>query len=466
MLGVQTSVTSENGNYRFPAVPPGTYVLTLSSPGSTPSARRHPDHAGLHRQHEHRDGAGDARGDRDGHGRLARHRHDGDARRAELQDGPAAVDPERARHVVAAGGDAVGADDAHRRGRQPRRHADRLLGVRLDRPGAGADRGHQHDGRHGRRRLLLRLLVARGSVPRHVGPVGGDAEPGRAEPVHRQVGRQHVLGRGVPRLVQQLAAGLEHPGRVHGAGRGNGNPIREGSNEIEGTTTPRSTWAARSCATRCGGSARTARRRTPVSQPNFNFDQTFDTTLWNPVGKVTYQANQNNKIIAYYQWGQKVQPTRLPFGNDLHLQLAEQTFAGLGQLGVEGRVERHGQRQAVRRGALRRRSATTSRCSPTATRLLLARLGPLLEGAHQRWQIDRERKQATARGHVLPRHRARQPHAQVRRRDAAEQGWKATSRAYGGNIDHLYNNGVSSQVIFGCRRRPRSASLKAARTAT
>ncbi|MDP1568691.1 MAG: carboxypeptidase-like regulatory domain-containing protein, partial [Vicinamibacterales bacterium] len=33
MLGVQTSVTSENGNYRFPAVPPGTYTLTVELAG-------------------------------------------------------------------------------------------------------------------------------------------------------------------------------------------------------------------------------------------------------------------------------------------------------------------------------------------------------------------------------------------------------------------------------------------------
>ena len=31
-----------------------------------------------------------------------------------------------------------------------------------------------------------------------------------------------------------------------------------------------------------------------------------------PVGKTTYQINQNNKLIGYYQWGQKEQPNRLP----------------------------------------------------------------------------------------------------------------------------------------------------------
>ncbi len=47
-----------------------------------------------------------------------------------------------------------------------------------------------------------------------------------------------------------------------------------------------------------------------VSQPNFLFDQTFDTRLWNPSGKGTYLINQNHKLIGYYQWGQKLQPFR------------------------------------------------------------------------------------------------------------------------------------------------------------
>src|SRR5947207_1504991 len=52
-----------------------------------------------------------------------------------------------------------------------------------------------------------------------------------------------------------------------------------------------------------------------VGQPNFIgpiAGTLFDTRLWNPSGKVTYQINQNNKLIGYYQWGQKEQPNRLP----------------------------------------------------------------------------------------------------------------------------------------------------------
>ena len=56
-------------------------------------------------------------------------------------------------------------------------------------------------------------------------------------------------------------------------------------------------------------------QKTSVGQPNFIgpiAGTAFDTKLWNPSGKVTYQMNQNNKLIGYYQWGQKVQPNRLP----------------------------------------------------------------------------------------------------------------------------------------------------------
>src|ERR1019366_7542352 len=55
-------------------------------------------------------------------------------------------------------------------------------------------------------------------------------------------------------------------------------------------------------------------QKTSVGQPNFigaAAGTSFDTSLWNPSGKVTYQINQNNKLIGYYQWGQKTQPNRL-----------------------------------------------------------------------------------------------------------------------------------------------------------
>lgn len=68
---------------------------------------------------------------------------------------------------------------------------------------------------------------------------------------------------------------------------------------------------------------------TNVGQPNFigAFAGTpFHTDLWNPSGKVTWQINQNNKLIGYYQWGQKFQPNRLPMST-YNYASADPTFS-------------------------------------------------------------------------------------------------------------------------------------------
>ena len=59
-----------------------------------------------------------------------------------------------------------------------------------------------------------------------------------------------------------------------------------------------------------------------VAQLNFRFDKTFNTKLWNAVGKGTYQASKNHRLIGYYQWGQKVQPNRPQFAGYTYLSEA------------------------------------------------------------------------------------------------------------------------------------------------
>src|SRR5436190_4814441 len=63
---------------------------------------------------------------------------------------------------------------------------------------------------------------------------------------------------------------------------------------------------------------------TSVGQPNFIgpiSGTLFDTSLWNPSGKTTWQMNKNNKLIGYYQWGQKTQPNRLPSSTNSYTDL-------------------------------------------------------------------------------------------------------------------------------------------------
>jgi hypothetical protein len=186
-----------------------------------------------------------------------------------------------------------------------------------------------------------------------------------------------------------------------------------------------------------------------VSQPNFNFDQTFDTELWNAVGKGTYQANQNHKFIGYYQWGQKLQATRLPFGTYTY-NSAEPTFKqDSGSWVWKGEWN----------GTLSDKLYVEARYGdfgyyfPTIANSeedYFFRDSGTLEilGAHRKWQLDRDRKQATGAltyfmdtGHGSHTIKAGGEILQ-------EIGWEGFEQGVGGNIEHVYNNGASSQVIF------------------
>ena len=209
---------------------------------------------------------GDAAGDRHRDRRLAGDRHLGDARAAELQARAARIDSQRPRHVVAAGGDARRDHDQHRCRRQPRRHADRLPRLRLERPGAHLGGRHQHHRRHRRRRLLLRLRLVRRSVHGRGRTGRGSGDPRRAVELPRQVGRQQVLGRVLRGRLQQRVPGLEPvatstPARPRRAATASARA----ATKCCATTTSTSTSAARSRRTRCGGTSRGAASSTPSS---------------------------------------------------------------------------------------------------------------------------------------------------------------------------------------------------------
>ena len=187
-----------------------------------------------------------------------------------------------------------------------------------------------------------------------------------------------------------------------------------------------------------------------VAQPNFQFDQTFDTKLWNAVGKATYQMNQKNKLIGYYQWGQKEQPNRLP-NNDYTYLSPEQTL-------------KQDSGSWVYKGEW---NGTVS-----DTLYLEARYGdfgyyfPLLtnspdnfywrdtgrlisEGAHQRQQLDRDRKQYNLAATKFVDGLGGSHTFKMGGELLKEQSWDGFFQRRGGNIEQIYNNGVSTQVIFG-----------------
>ena len=96
------------------------------------------------------------------------------------------------------------------------------------------------------------------------------------------------------------------------------------------------------------------RQKLAVAQPQFQFDKTSDLTLWNPVAKGTWQINPKNKLIGYYQWGSKgtAQPPAL---RHIHPPDARRdVYPDFRRLGLQGRMDWDPERQAVCRGAIRR----------------------------------------------------------------------------------------------------------------
>ena len=186
-----------------------------------------------------------------------------------------------------------------------------------------------------------------------------------------------------------------------------------------------------------------------VAQPQFQFDQTFDTKLWNPVVKGTYQVNQKNKLIGYYQWGQKTQPNRLPYATYTYADAGSTNKQDSGswvwkgewnatltdKLYVEARVGDFGYYFPLLANSdeqyfWRDTGAQT------------------LTGAQQRWQLDRDRKQYTAAATYFV-DTAKGSHTfKFGGELLKEQGWEGYQQQFGGNIDHQYANGRSASVVF------------------
>ena len=153
-----------------------------------------------------------------------------------------------------------------------------------------------------------------------------------------------------------------------------------------------------------------------MAQPNFLFDKTFDTKLWNAVGKATYQVNQKNKLIGYYQWGQKEQPNRLPFATYTYAS-PEQTFKqDSGSWVYKG--EWNG--TISDKLYLEARYGDFGYYFPLLTNspdnFFWHDTGALGLGRRAPDAAARSRSQAVQpREHLLPRHRQGQPHVQDRR---------------------------------------------------
>src|SRR5688572_14979155 len=186
-----------------------------------------------------------------------------------------------------------------------------------------------------------------------------------------------------------------------------------------------------------------------IQQPNFTFDKTFDTKLWNAVGKGTYQINQKHKLVGYYQWGQKIQPNRLPQSTYTYTDEGPTNRQDSGSWVYKGEWN----------GTLSDKLYVEARYGDfgyyfpqitNGTEPYYFRDSGTLEirGSHQKNQNDRDRKQVTgAATYFLDT--AKGSHTfKFGGEILKELQWFGVLQGVGGHIEHIYNNGVSNQVIF------------------
>lgn len=186
-----------------------------------------------------------------------------------------------------------------------------------------------------------------------------------------------------------------------------------------------------------------------VLLPNFRFDQTFDTRLWNPSGKLTYQMSQNHKFVGYYQWGQKIQPYRTWTGAAIFLSKDDTTLQDSGSWVWKGEWN----------GTLSNNLYMEARFGDFGYYFPLLGYSDqpfrfdsgtaISEGGDRRWQQDRDRKQATVAATWF-KNGWRGPHSfKFGGEFNVETQWNGFDRIRALNRDHRLVNGASRTVTFG-----------------
>ncbi len=195
-------------------------------------------------------------------------------------------------------------------------------------------------------------------------------------------------------------------------------------------------------------------QKTSVGQPNFIgpiTGQLFDTLLWNPSGKTTYQINQNNKLIGYYQWGQKEQPNRLPQGS-LNYTSLEGTNAQLSGSWIykgewNGTVNNNMFVEA-RYGVFGYYFPLIANSSTTQHEKFDNQL-TLLTGADQKGQTDRQRRQATGSVTYFKDGMAGSHNFKLGGEVLLETGWYGFTQVASGNIrETIASSGSPSSVVM------------------
>jgi hypothetical protein len=186
-----------------------------------------------------------------------------------------------------------------------------------------------------------------------------------------------------------------------------------------------------------------------IQQPNFLFDQTFDTKLWNAVGKGTYQINQKHKLVGYYQWGQKIQPNRLPQSTYTYRDAGPTNRQDSGSWVYK--AEWNG--TVSDKLYLEARYGDFGYYFPQITNgtepYYFRDSGTLeITGSHQKNQNDRDRKQWNFASTYFLDTGMGSHTFKMGAEMLKEYQWFGVLQGVGGHVEHVYNNGVSNQVIF------------------
>ena len=449
MMGTQTQVTNENGSYRFPAVPPGTYELTFELAGFSTVKRTATISLGFTAT------------------------VNADMAVATLQE------------TVTVSGAAPVIDTSATRVQQnfkltqlesiPNgRDMWSLLAVtpavqmsRIDVGGnrAGTQTGYSAYGTSGQVRVLIEgINTTEGTGGAgfyfdyssldevFLGTSGQSAEmpnPGVQSQFIAKSGGNQFSGEGYLDWYNNSLQGSNIPDSYTVPTAFNNSPIRAHSNEIDRYYNYSLNVGGPVVKDKVWWFGTYNKQFNAVAQPNFNFDSTFDTQLWNAVGKGTYQANQKNKFIGYYQWGQKLQPNRLPFSTAIYNSPDPTYKQDSGSWVWKGEWN----------GTLSDKIYVEARYGdfgyyfPTIANsdenYFWRDSGTLeITGAHRKWQLDRDRKQMTgAATYFLDT--AHGSHTfKLGGEILKEIGWEGYQQGVGGNIEHVYSNGTANQVIF------------------
>jgi hypothetical protein len=468
MMGVQTSVSDVGGVYRFPAVPPGTYTVTFELPGFNTLKREN----------------------------------------IQISLGfTATVNVELAvaslQETVTVTGDSPVIDTSNTRVQQNfklealqeipnSRDMWSLLAVtpsvtmgRIDVGGnrAGTQTGYVAYGYGGQNRVLVEginttegtsgagFYVDYGSFEEvFLGTIGQGAEMPTPGVQSQMLGKS-----GGNKFQGELYDDYETNGMISDNIAGNvppqfmypGNPsgIRDHSNE---------TLKYRDSNINVGGPIKKDKvwwyfsyrnQKTSVGQPNFigtAAGKSFDTLLWNPSGKVTYQMNQNNKLIGYYQWGQKEQPNRLPSASFNYPDLGTTLFQTSGSWIYKGEWNgtiNNKMYAEARYGVFGYYFPLITNTDTNLYEVVNSQNSTYING-DQKEQTDRQRRQATAALTYFKDGWGGTHNFKFGGEVLLESGWYGYTQAYSGNIrENIASNGNPSSVNLAAPTATQVGSL-------